>query len=54
MIIDYEDNKENLPNESDYEDLPSMYKDEDDDVDDDEDDDEDDDSIFTSKWQLSW
>lgn len=49
MIIDYEDDKENLPNESDYEDLPSMYKDEDDDVDDDEDDDEDDDSIFTSK-----
>lgn len=52
VIIDYEDDKENLPNESDYEDLPSMY--EDDDVDDDEDDDEDDDSIFTSKWQLSW
>lgn len=49
MIIDYEDDKENMPNESDYEDLPSMYKDEDDDVDDDEDDDEDDDSIFTSK-----
>uniref|UniRef100_A0A3P8QMN9 Phosphatase and actin regulator n=1 Tax=Astatotilapia calliptera TaxID=8154 RepID=A0A3P8QMN9_ASTCA len=48
VIIDYEDDKENLPNESDYEDLPSMYKDEDDDVDDDEDDDEDDDSIFTS------
>lgn len=51
VIIDYEDDKENMPNESDYEDLPSMYKDEDDDVDDDEDeDDEDDDSIFTSKW----
>uniref|UniRef100_A0A3B4ZHR3 Phosphatase and actin regulator n=1 Tax=Stegastes partitus TaxID=144197 RepID=A0A3B4ZHR3_9TELE len=48
VIIDYEDDKENMPNESDYEDLPSMYKDEDDDVDDDEDDDEDDDSIFTS------
>uniref|UniRef100_A0A3Q0SPR4 Phosphatase and actin regulator n=1 Tax=Amphilophus citrinellus TaxID=61819 RepID=A0A3Q0SPR4_AMPCI len=48
VIIDYEDDKENLPNESDYEDLPSMYKDEEDDVDDDEDDDEDDDSIFTS------
>ncbi|XP_054623226.1 phosphatase and actin regulator 1-like isoform X1 [Dunckerocampus dactyliophorus] len=46
VIIDYEDDKENMPNESDYEDLPSMYKDEDD-VDDD-DDDEDDDSIFTS------
>uniref|UniRef100_A0A8C4HZ77 Phosphatase and actin regulator n=1 Tax=Dicentrarchus labrax TaxID=13489 RepID=A0A8C4HZ77_DICLA len=48
VIIDYEDDKENMPDESDYEDLPSMYKDEDDDVDDDEDDDEDDDSIFTS------
>ncbi|XP_031150015.1 phosphatase and actin regulator 1-like isoform X1 [Sander lucioperca] len=46
VIIDYEDDKENMPNESDYEDLPSMYKDEDDDVDDDEDDDEDD--ILTS------
>lgn len=54
MIINYEDDKENMPNESDYEDLPSMYKDEDDDVDD-EDDDEDDDSIFTSEWQqLCW
>ena len=40
-----------MPNESDYEDLPSMYKDEDDDVDDDDDDEEDDDSIFTSEWQ---
>ncbi|KAJ0058823.1 hypothetical protein NL108_000524, partial [Boleophthalmus pectinirostris] len=47
VIIDYEEDKENLPNESDYEDLPSMYKDEHG-VDDDEDDDEDDDSIFTS------
>lgn len=47
VIIDYEDDKENIPNESDYEDLPSMYKDEED-VDDEEDDDEDDDSIFTS------
>ncbi|XP_034743559.1 phosphatase and actin regulator 1-like isoform X1 [Etheostoma cragini] len=46
VIIDYEDEKENMPNESDYEDLPSMYKDEDDDGDDDEDDDEDD--ILTS------
>lgn len=56
VIIDYEDDKENMPNESDYEDLPSMYKDEDDDVDDDEDedDDEDDDSIFTSEWQRLW
>uniref|UniRef100_A0A8C5G1B3 Phosphatase and actin regulator 1 n=1 Tax=Gouania willdenowi TaxID=441366 RepID=A0A8C5G1B3_GOUWI len=45
-VIDYENDKENMPNECDYEDLPSMYKDEDDDVD--EDNDEDDDSIFTS------
>lgn len=50
VIIDCDDDKENMPNESDYEDLPSMYKDEDDDDDDDEDDDEDDDSIFTSEW----
>lgn len=49
VIIDYEDDKENMPNESDYEDLPSMYKDEDDDVDEDDEDDEDDDSIFTSE-----
>uniref|UniRef100_H3CMI7 Phosphatase and actin regulator n=1 Tax=Tetraodon nigroviridis TaxID=99883 RepID=H3CMI7_TETNG len=26
VIIDYEDDKENVPNECDYEDLPSMYK----------------------------
>ncbi|KAG7524648.1 phosphatase and actin regulator 1-like isoform X1 [Solea senegalensis] len=48
VIIDYEDDKENMPNESDYEDLPSMYKDEDDEVDNDEDDEDDDDSLFTS------
>lgn len=54
VIIDYEDDKENMPNESDYEDLPSMYKDEDDDVDDDDEDEDDDDSIFTSeRLQLS-
>uniref|UniRef100_A0A3P9KMC4 Phosphatase and actin regulator n=1 Tax=Oryzias latipes TaxID=8090 RepID=A0A3P9KMC4_ORYLA len=47
VIIDYEDDKENMPNESDYEDLPSMYKEEEEDGDDDEEDDEDD-SIFTS------
>ena len=47
MIIDCDDDKENMPNESDYEDLPSMYKDEDDE--DDDDDEEDDDSLFTSK-----
>ncbi|XP_031418856.1 phosphatase and actin regulator 1 isoform X2 [Clupea harengus] len=53
-VIDCDDDKENMPNESDYEDLPSMYKDEDeedDDEDDDEeedDDDDDDDTLFTS------
>lgn len=52
VIIDYEDDKENMPNECDYEDLPSMYKDEDDDVDEDDEEDEDDDSIFTSEWRL--
>ncbi|KAM8850512.1 phosphatase and actin regulator 1-like isoform 2-T4 [Spinachia spinachia] len=49
VILDYEDDKENMPDECDYEDLPSMYKDdEDEDDEDDDDDDEDDDSIFTS------
>ncbi|XP_041941142.1 phosphatase and actin regulator 1-like isoform X1 [Alosa sapidissima] len=51
VVIDCEDDKENMPNESDYEDLPSMYKDEDDEDDDEEDDDEeddDDDTLFTS------
>lgn len=52
VIINYDDDKENMPSESDYEDLTSMYKDDDDDVDDDEEDDEDDDAIFTSK--LDW
>lgn len=45
VVIDCDDDKENIPNESDYEDLPSMYKDEEQDEDDDE---EDDDSVFTS------
>ena len=45
VMIDCEEDKENVPSESDYEDLPSMYKDEDDDEDDDEDEDDD---IFTS------
>ncbi|XP_063075627.1 phosphatase and actin regulator 1-like isoform X2 [Engraulis encrasicolus] len=53
VVIDCEDDKENMPNESDYEDLPSMYKDEDDDDDEDEDDEDDeeeddDDTLFTS------
>lgn len=48
VVIDCEDDKENMPNESDYEDLPSMYKDELEEEEDDEDDEEDDDSLFTS------
>uniref|UniRef100_A0A8C7HZQ7 Phosphatase and actin regulator n=1 Tax=Oncorhynchus kisutch TaxID=8019 RepID=A0A8C7HZQ7_ONCKI len=47
VVID-EDNKENMPNESDYEDLPSMYKDEDEY----DDEDDDDDSLFTSTLAL--
>lgn len=47
VVIDCDDDKENIPNESDYEDLPSMYKD-DDEEEEDEDDEEDDDSLFTS------
>ncbi|CAL8315503.1 unnamed protein product [Gadus morhua 'NCC'] len=50
QMIDCEEDKENLPSESDYEDLPSMYKDEDDEDDEDEDDDDD---IFTSTWPPS-
>ncbi|TNN24817.1 Phosphatase and actin regulator 1 [Liparis tanakae] len=37
-----------MPNECDYEDLPSMYKDEDDEDEDEEDDEDDDDNLFTS------
>ncbi|XP_010882472.3 phosphatase and actin regulator 1 isoform X2 [Esox lucius] len=51
VVID-EDDKENMPNESDYEDLPSMYKDEEDDDDEDDDEDDDDDSLFTSTLAL--
>ncbi|XP_062337627.1 phosphatase and actin regulator 1-like isoform X2 [Osmerus eperlanus] len=51
VIIDCDDDKENMPNESDYEDLPSMYKDEDDE-DEEEDEEEDDDSLFTSTLAL--
>uniref|UniRef100_A0A672NTD2 Phosphatase and actin regulator n=1 Tax=Sinocyclocheilus grahami TaxID=75366 RepID=A0A672NTD2_SINGR len=43
VVIDCDDDKENIPNESDYEDLPSMYKDEEED---------DDDSLFTSTLAL--
>lgn len=49
MILDYEDDKENMPNECDYEDLPSMYKHEDDE----DDEEEDDDDLFTSEWRPS-
>ncbi|KAL4630991.1 phosphatase and actin regulator 1-like isoform X2 [Arapaima gigas] len=54
VVIECEDDKENLPNESDYEDLPSMYKDEDEEGDDDEGDEEedDDDTLFTSTLAL--
>ncbi|MBN3298961.1 PHAR1 regulator, partial [Amia calva] len=51
VVIECDDDKENVPNESDYEDLPSMYKDDDDDDDDedeDDDDDDDDSALFTS------
>ncbi|XP_048885722.1 phosphatase and actin regulator 1-like isoform X3 [Brienomyrus brachyistius] len=56
VVLDCEDDKENMPDESDYEDLPCMYKDEDeeDEEDDDgeEEDDDDDDSLFTSTLAL--
>ncbi|XP_041103956.1 phosphatase and actin regulator 1-like isoform X2 [Polyodon spathula] len=48
VVIECDDDKENVPNESDYEDLPSMYRDE---QDEDEDDD-DDDAFFTSSLAL--
>ncbi|KAK7162389.1 hypothetical protein R3I93_006628 [Phoxinus phoxinus] len=47
-LIDCDDDKENIPSESDYEDLPSMYKDEEQD----EDEEDDDDSLFTSTLAL--
>ncbi|XP_016384473.1 phosphatase and actin regulator 1-like [Sinocyclocheilus rhinocerous] len=47
VAIDCHDDKENIPNESDYEDLPSMYKDEEQ-----EEDDDDDDSLFTNALAL--
>ncbi|XP_035375882.1 phosphatase and actin regulator 1-like isoform X2 [Electrophorus electricus] len=50
VVIDCEDDKENMPSESDYEDLPSMYKDELEEED--EEDEEDDDSLFTSTLAL--
>ncbi|XP_026053079.1 phosphatase and actin regulator 1 isoform X5 [Carassius auratus] len=49
VVIDCDDDKENIPNESDYEDLPSMYKDEEQEEEEEEDDD---DSLFTSTLAL--
>ncbi len=46
VVLDCDDDKENISNESDYEDLPSMYKDEE--QEEDEDDEDDDDALFTS------
>ncbi|KAI5104700.1 phosphatase and actin regulator 3 isoform X2 [Silurus meridionalis] len=51
VVIECEDDKENMPSESDYEDLPSMYKD-DLEEEDEEDDEEDDDSLFTNTLAL--
>ncbi|XP_034776653.2 phosphatase and actin regulator 1-like isoform X4 [Acipenser ruthenus] len=50
VVIECDDDKENVPNESDYEDLPSMYRDEQDE--DEDDDDDDDDAFFTSSLAL--
>ncbi|XP_041101225.1 phosphatase and actin regulator 1-like isoform X1 [Polyodon spathula] len=50
VVIECDDDKENVPNESDYEDLPSMYRDEQDE--DADDDDDDDDAFFTSSLAL--
>ncbi|KAI1889205.1 hypothetical protein AGOR_G00176720 [Albula goreensis] len=53
VVIECDDDKENMPNESDYEDLPSMYKDEEEEEDDDDDEEEDDDdTLFTSTLAL--
>ncbi|MGH0114637.1 UNVERIFIED_CONTAM: hypothetical protein FKN15_031779 [Acipenser sinensis] len=50
VVIECDDDKENVPNESDYEDLPNMYRDEQDE--DEDDDDDDDDAFFTSSLAL--
>lgn len=55
VMIECDNDKENLPNEADYEDLPGMYKDEDEEEDEEEEDeeeeeeDEEDDTLFTSR-----
>lgn len=41
VMIECDDDKENLPNEADYEDLPGMYKDEEEEEEDDEEGEED-------------
>uniref|UniRef100_A0A667YUS8 Phosphatase and actin regulator n=1 Tax=Myripristis murdjan TaxID=586833 RepID=A0A667YUS8_9TELE len=58
VMIECDDDKENLPNEADYEDLPSMYKDEEEeeeeedeeeeDEEEEDDEEDDDDALFTS------
>lgn len=56
VMIECDDDKENLPNEADYEDLPGMYKDEEEEEDEEEEDEEEeddeeedeDDTLFTS------
>ncbi|XP_051872050.1 phosphatase and actin regulator 1 isoform X3 [Pristis pectinata] len=54
VVVDYDDDKENVPNESDYEDTFSMHgeEDEEDEGDNDDDDDDDDDNFFTSSLAL--
>ncbi|XP_078395313.1 phosphatase and actin regulator 1 [Cetorhinus maximus] len=54
VVVEYDDDKENVPNESDYEDTFSMHgeEDEEDDGDNDDDDDDDEDSFFTSSLAL--
>uniref|UniRef100_A0A3P8TLW5 Phosphatase and actin regulator n=1 Tax=Amphiprion percula TaxID=161767 RepID=A0A3P8TLW5_AMPPE len=59
LLKECDDDKENLPNETDYEDLPGMYKDEEEEEEEEEDEEEDDedeeeeededDTLFTSK-----
>lgn len=59
VMIECDDDKENLPNEADYEDLPSMYKDEEEeeeeedeeeeDEEEEDDEEDDDDALFTSE-----
>ncbi|XP_041039935.1 phosphatase and actin regulator 1-like [Carcharodon carcharias] len=53
VVVEYDDDKENVPNESDYEDTFSMHGEEDEEDDGDNDDDDDDeDSFFTSSLAL--